>query len=270
MSYRKQLFGLDEVGAELEAIRVPRWHLTLLSDLQQSVLVAVVAFPSYREGFTKIPPTVWHKSDVVRFFKRPGRRGWKDEFDFALEVNDFYFAEEELLRQAVLSAALRHCGNIPREFREHMVRRGFLKDNMSMDDWNKSISWLIASWRELSDLNGSAPLYPMIEAHHMHRYLHAVKKDRSLSGKWSGDKHPGGRPENPHWPKILEAAAALKMRKPALWRAGKMKEFATCLHNPLKREVDESQQPLPDVDTIAQRLRRELKAGEDEITAKLK
>lgn len=259
MSYRKPLFGLDEVGAELESLKVPRWHITLLSDLQQGALVAVVKFPSWRDTYTRIPNSVWHENDVVRIFKRPGRHGWKGELEFTLTVNDFYSEEEELLRETLLATSLRDSTRIPVEARQAMNKHGYLKASMKSEDWEAALKWLADCWRQLSELSGGEKLYPMVEAHVMRSYLQAVKQDRSNAGKLAGDKNPGGRAPNPHWSMIYETAIKMLASRPNVLQSGKVQEFAIHLHTHVKKTTDESRSLLPAADTIAGELRRILR-----------
>jgi hypothetical protein len=264
MSFRKDLFGLDEVGAELESMGVPRWHLVLLADLQRDVLHAVVEFPAYRGAYTLIPSSTWREINVVRQFKAPGRRGWRGEFDYSLTVNDFFGQEEQLLQKAVRAAARRDLIVMPTEFRRHMEQNGLLKLDMTEEEWQAALTWLLDSWKQLSGLDGNDCLYPMIEAHRMSAYLHAVKSDRERSGRMTGGKHAGGRPESPHWPAILEAAVRKLECRSARLQNGEVQEFAGHLHTAVKKTIPEGKDPLPNTETIAQRLRRILKQGGNE------
>lgn len=192
-------------------------------------------------------------------FRRPGRRGWKGEVDYSLSVNDFFEQEEQLLQLAVRAAASRDQIKVPAEFELHMKKVGLLNPVMSEDDWQAALTWLLDCWKQLSGVSGSDPLYPMVEAHRLPAYLLAVKKDRALAGKSIGDRHPGGRPESPHWPVILEAAIRKLARRPNALRGGEVQEFAGHLHAALGKTSVEGNTPLPNADTIAHRLRSIIK-----------
>lgn len=264
MSYRKQLFGLDEVGVELECMGIKRWHLILLSDLQQDTLAAVVKFPNYRDAYTRVPSSIWHETDVVRLFKRPGRRGWREELDYALSVNDFFAPEEDLLRLTIQAASLRDHASIPAEFRQRMEKCGLLKTDMSAEDWRTALVWLFDCWKQLSDLDGRTVLHPMVKADEMQRYLRAVEADRMSPRKDLVRPHPGGRTESPHWPAIDKTIIRELAKRAAILQDGDVQKFAQHVHVLVKKKVSEDRWPVPRVDTIAQKLRRILKPNGDE------
>lgn len=268
MGYRREYVRLEEVGGELAQIGVPNADVVLLSDLQQGVLDAFVEFPDFRSGLTQIPRNVWHEMDLAGGRSLPARRrhGPWDQFRFT--VNDFYFNEDESLRQATLAVARRDVNSMPPEYRQHLEEQQLLVADMTEESWSVLISWCGASWRSLSDLDGSTALRPMIKAHHVNAYLESVKRDRASAGRIYGEKHPGGRPESPHWPAIYQAIIKNLARRSCTLRSGDVQKLGQHIYTNLKKTVVEGKSPLPNADTIAQRIRRIVHADDnDELSA---
>ena len=268
MSMRKRFFTLEEVGTELEGLGIERWHLVLLSDLQQGVLPTVVEFPSYRSSATTVPRSAWTSEGVDRFFRRSGRRGWRESFDFHFSVGDFYEEEEVLLQQAVRAASCRDLSKLPRQFVHHMKTIGLLAPSMGDIEWTNALTWLTDCWVELSELGGSDPLPPMVEEFRLPAYLLSVQRDHSSLQKPKPGKNPGGRPPSPHWLNVYQTITCELINRRSPLCSGEIQKFAEYIHKKMKPEEEESEPgstsagklrttttPFPNADTIAQRLR---------------
>lgn len=267
MLMRKRFFSLEEVGIELEGLGIERWHLVLLSDLQQGVLPTLVEFPTYRSSTTTVPRSAWTSEDVDRFFRRSGRRGWRDSFDFHFCVSDFHEQEERLLQQAMRAASRRDQTQIPREIAAHMTAEGLLLASMGDPEWTNALSWLTDCWVHLSALSGNDPLPPIVEEFRLRDYLLSVKRDHSALQKPKHDRNPGGRPPSPHWLKVYETTIRELINRGSPLCAGEIQQFAEHVRKKVKLEEGESELgshstgkfkiagQIPNADTIAQRLR---------------
>jgi hypothetical protein len=102
----------------------------------------------------------------------------------------------------------------------------------------------------------------MVKEHQMNAYLLSVKRDRARVGKSIGEKHPGGRPESPHWVVVdAEIIRTLAGRGPM--QSGEIQQVAVCVYNRLKDLISVGREPIPKPETIAQRLRKILKLAND-------
>ncbi len=250
MNFRKDTYSLPEVRASVLKLGGSRPAETLLADLQQGHLKAVVEFPAGRRPLLPVPACHWTKRlgnlrypQLVQKLKR------------VCTVNDFYLDEENLLRCALCAAAHRNAEDIPVPYRQWMQQNDYLKSEMNDSAWSAVIQQLSECWVAMSELDGRDLLYPVVLATELDRYLKELKSDVVINGKPVYGKHPGGRPENPHWSFVdAEVIRVLAARGSAL-AAGEIMQVASHVHTRVVKALADAKAPPPKPETIAQRLR---------------
>ena len=157
----------------------------VLSDLQEGALVAVVEFPPFRDGLTKISTEFWKNMSLDNFTDRSSWARQGEEADYEVPVDSVSEREWELLRQTTWAVFCKKQSDIPSEYAQHFRQREWLKKSMEEKDWEELVDYCFASHRELTELeiNSQAVLCPKVRADQMELYFSKVRSDQGTSTK---------------------------------------------------------------------------------------
>lgn len=255
MARRREIYRLGEVEDGLLKREVQSVGATLLTDLQQGLLTAVVEFPAFRNGRTPISKEQWQEISLKNFRERTTRRA-KEEEDFEFTVGEFVGAESERLARSTLAIFRRDLNDIDPDFREHFATLAVGLAEPTAGDWETLAKCCIDCWQALLDDESARSLYPVVTATEMDRYLSSVAAEQGGGGKSAS---PGGRPSSPHWPVIYEEIIRRLVTQPELLVPGKVELFATIIHKWAKGRYSEKTGVIPNEKTIGEKLRSILK-----------